>query len=1066
VHPDGWLRRGGTDNVDTTAKHTGFGELLRAGRRAAGMNQQQLADRAGVSVSAIRDLEQGRTRRPRAQVLDALVAALDLTGDTAAAFRAAAERSGQTRLTRAVDSDQPVRVLVLGPLQVRRGLEQVLVGGGRRRALLGRLALSANAAVSLPDLVDLLWATEPSAAPAQVVQTYVSRLRSALQPAGPGRSNIISRAAGGYQLNLDGGQLDLADFRGHVHQARTEPPAHALELFESALKLWRGDPLEDLPELRHHPLVVALADERIAAMLCYADLAIADGQAERCLPALRELAAANPLHEPLHARLIGALAAKDLQAAALAAYTDIRRRLVDDLGIEPGHDLQDAHRRVLRQEPPVYTNSSSGAGTPKAGGVPAELPLDVFGFVGREPELAKLDRIAEAGAAQPTAVLIAVISGTAGVGKSALAVHWAHQVADRFPDGQLYLNLRGFDPTGDPMAPHEAIRRFLDALDVPARRVPVDPSALIDLYRSSLADKRVLIVLDNARDPEQVRPLLPGGSGCLVVVTSRNRLTGLIAVEGAHSITLNRLTVDEAQMLLARRLGPEQVAAEPDVVDRLITASAGLPLPLVIIAANAAVRPDFALAVLANDLDDADRRLDTLTGGDIATDLRAVFSWSYRALSHGAARLFRLLGLHPGAEVTTTAAASLAGITPGETRTLLAQLTAAHLVTEHSPRRYGLHDLLRVYAMEQALAHDSDVERCSAVRRVLDHYLHTAHVAALRLHPSRAPLVLEPPHTGVTVDTPADHPQATAWFTSEHQILVAAIDRSSTLGLDSFTWQLAWTLTDFLDRRGHWSDLAATHQAALQAAKRLDDPSGQAHAHRGLAAARLWEDRYADAHAHLLQAKDLFVAVADHAAAVGALFDLGYLFERQHRYAEALGTAQSALELLETTGLHSRRGSALSNTAWYHTLLGRHEEAITYCEQAIPLLRDSNPASHAGTLDTMGHAHHHLGQHQQAIACYQQALDIYRSLHAGEDTALVLAHLGDLYDARGEAQAACDAWQRALRVLDPLNHPDAPSIRAKLDGLVAKQSAHQHRRDHRYADAAVLGRRFKHVMPP
>src|SRR6185437_14903204 len=459
----------------------------------------------------------------------------------------------------------------------------------------------------------------------------------------------------------------------------------------------------------------------------------------------------------------------------------LRDTLGQELGIGPSRMISDLQTAILRQDPeldlaaPGVTLPATRPGTP----VPAQLPSAVPAFAGRLAELARLDALlppagAAASSAPPAAVITAV-SGTAGVGKTALAVHWAHRVAARFPDGQLYVNLRGFDPAGQALEPGAAMQGFLAALGVPADGIPAGLPAQAGLYRSLLAGRRVLVVLDNARDVEQVRPLLPGSPGCMALVTSRDRLTGLVATDGAFPLTLDLLPAADARDLLAQRLGPGRVASEPAAVADIVAGCARLPLALTIAAARAATHPTFPLAVLATELREATHALDPFQGGDLATDVRAVFSWSYRALSPGAARLFRLLGLHPGPDIGLAAAASLAAAGPDRVRVPLAELTRAHLLAEHAPGRYAFHDLLRSYAAEQALAHDGQEARDAAVHRVLDHYLHTAGRAAMLLEPHSPPLTLIPAQPGVTLGEPATAEDALAWFTAEHAALLAAV---------------------------------------------------------------------------------------------------------------------------------------------------------------------------------------------------------------------------------------------------------------------------------------------------
>jgi hypothetical protein len=467
--------------------------------------------------------------------------------------------------------------------------------------------------------------------------------------------------------------------------------------------------------------------------------------------------------------------------------------------------------------------------------VPRQLPPAVPRFAGRGAEMAALTGLLERAPGAAGTVAISAIDGTAGIGKTALAVHWAHQVADRFPDGQLYVNLRGFGPA-DPMAPEEGLRAFLDALQVPAGQVPATEAGQQGLYRSLLARKRMLIVLDNARDPGQVRPLLPGVPGCMVLVTSRNQLTGLAAAEGAHLLTLDILTGTEAHELLADRIGAARLTAEPDSAAELIRLCARLPLALAITAARAGAHPRRTLAALAAELRDARNRLDTLATGEQATDVRAVFSWSYNSLRAPAARMFRLLGLHPGPDITVPAAASLAGLPRGPASAALAELAGANLVTEHAPGRYAVHDLLHVYAAEHAHAEDGEASCRAAIHRMLDHYLHTCHAAAHLMQAQRGTLTLAPAQPGVTAERLADHERALAWFKAEHHVLVAIAGLAAASGFDTCAWQLPWSMATFLDWQGHWHDWAATQRIALAAVTRQDDKGAQATVRRAFAA--------------------------------------------------------------------------------------------------------------------------------------------------------------------------------------------------------------------------------------
>jgi tetratricopeptide (TPR) repeat protein len=604
------------------------------------------------------------------------------------------------------------------------------------------------------------------------------------------------------------------------------------------------------------------------------------------------------------------------------------------------------------------------------------------------------------------------------------------------------VNLRGFDPTGSVMNPAEAVRGFLDAFGVPPQRIPASLDAQAGLYRSLLDGKRVLAVLDNARDADQVRPLLPGAPGCLALVTSRNQLFGLIASDGAHPIALDLLSAAEARLLLDRRLGPGRVAAEPDAVGEIITSCARLPLALAIVSARAATHPQFPLTMLADQLRDARGGLDAFTGDDATTDARAVFSWSYQRLRSDAATLFRLFGLHPGPDLATAAAASLAGIPVAQVRPGLAELIRAHLVTERTPGRYTFHDLLRAYATEQVHTHDTDTQRRAAIHRLLDHYLHTAHTAARLLSPTRDPIILAAPQPGVTPEHIADHQQAMAWFAVEHPVLMAAINQATNAGFDTHAWQLAWTLMTFLDRRGHWHDQAATQHAALDAARRLADPSAQANAHRELGRAYTSLGRDDDALTQLRHALDIYGQTGDRVGQARTHMNIHMVLERQGRhatalhaealYVEALHHVHRALGLFRAAGHRDGQATALNAIGWLHALLGDRQQALTYCQQALIILQElGNRFIEAATWDSLGYAHH-LGHHDQAVSCYQHALDLYRELGDRYSESETLIHVGTTHHATGNLSAARDAWQHALSILDDLDHPDADQVRVKL----------------------------------
>ena len=795
---------------------------------------------------------------------------------------------------------------------------------------------------------------------------------------------------------------------------------------------------------------------------------------------LRQLVAAHPLQEQFHAQLMLSLYRGGRQADALAAYQRARRVVTEELGIEPSPELRLLHQRILTADDELLLAANGEPAGPESGVspamlvpaprdpgpgntqpgnaghenpahrdpahrdpaatperlVPRQLPVATRHFAGRDDALKTLAGLAGEAAETSHATVIAVIAGTAGIGKTTLALHFGHQAAELFPDGQLYLNLRGFDPAGPPMTPEEALRLLLGSLAVPAARIPGGLDAQAGLYRSLLAGTRTLVLLDNARDVDQVRPLLPASPGCLVIVTSRSQLTGLVATESAFPLTLDVLADAEAQELLTRRLGAQRVEDDPGAADELIQLCARLPLALSIAAARSVSQPGLSLAALTVELRDAPGRLDALDAGQAAANVRAVLSWSYRQLDPATARLFRLLGLHAGPDVSAAAVASLAGVPLPGARRGLGELTRAHLLTEHAPGRFSSHDLLRAYAAELAQSADSEAERRAATGRMLDHYLRTAHRAALRLHPTRRQITLAPPEPGAEPEPIADAAAAQAWFDAELQVLMAAAGRALETGFDVQVWQIAWTLFRYLETRGRWHDWVRIEEYALAATERLGDQSAHALAHQryGFACGRL--GNYADAYAHLERGLSIHTELGDHAGQAYVHNALAIMLDSQGRTGDALEQAQRALDSYTAAGHANGRAVALNAVAWFCALLGNYPQALSYAGQSLEVSREiGSEDGMAAALDTLGYASQHLGRHAEAIRCYRQALDLHLEISGNWGAAETLGHLGDARYAAGDVAGARADWEESLVILDDLNHPDATHIRAKLKAL-------------------------------
>jgi pentatricopeptide repeat protein len=904
---------------------------------------------------------------------------------------------------------------MLGPLSVERTGEAVCLGGPQQRAVLAALLLRANEIVSVDQLVELLWADSPPPSYRVQLQGLVSNLRRAMADDGSRAASPILTRAPGYRLDLPPEHVDLELFRSEVATARQArgrgDHAVAADVLDGALARWRGPALADVTYPMIQYAAASIDEARLGATEERIDADLAAGRCEELTTELVRLTAEHPLRERFHGQLMSVYARAGRLADALSVYRQLRESLVEELGIEPSAELQRLHRTVLAGGVDAAEGGRGQTGYPVVR--PAQLPCDVSTFTGREAELAELLArcAATADAAGPAPVLIISIDGMGGVGKTTFAVHFAHRVSEHFPDGQLFLDLRGFTHGVEPLEPATALDRLLRAVGVPGEQVPVDFDERVALYRSRLAQRRMLVVLDNAESESQVQPLVPPGPGCLLVVNSRRRLAGL---DDTYNVSLDVLPVADAVTLFHRVAGEHHLTSEkPALVEEAIELCARLPLAIRIAAARLRSRPTWTLSGLIDRLRDQQRRLAELEVGQ--RSVAASFQVSYDHLPVEQQHLFRRLGLHPGVDFERHAAAALAGTSPEQAERLLERLLDVHLIQQCRTHRYQFHDLLRSYAFAVATDEDPDQARHAAQTRVLDHYAHTASIAVDVLHPGHSCYREPVPPSGTPIP-PIDTPdRAAALLEVELPNLLAAATFAAGHGWPAQAVRFSQILFRHLDVRSNFAEAKLVHTLARDAARILKDPVGEAHALNNLSSVCFRFGRQDMSLDHLRRALALFRRAGNVTGQARALGNLGIVYAYRGPHSQAVHSFQQALALQRQVGNRCGEARSVLNLGTCYLRFGEFAPALDHLEQGMALCDETgNRCERVRGLTSLGELLAKLGRQREALARLREAVRLADALDSPDRKADALRWLGNIFWQQGRHREAHERHQEAI----------------------------------------------------
>ncbi|GAB2986761.1 AfsR/SARP family transcriptional regulator [Saccharothrix stipae] len=935
-----------------------------------------------------------------------------------------------------------LRFEVLGLLRAVRGGGEVDLGAAKQRAVLAVLLLARNAPVSRDQIIEAVWGDNTPTSAVNLVQTYVAGLRRALEPSRARRApaELLTSVGDGYLLRVDPHAVDLDEFeRGVAAAARLRASGDlisAATALDEALGLWRGEPLGGVAGLFAEVERGRLVERRLAVLEERAELLLLIGRGAELVPSLTTLVGEHPLRERGHGLLMRALCQAGRQAEALAVYREARRVLIDELGVEPGPELRKLQQAVLAGEnpeperPTLPMELRPPAADLSPAITPAQLPRVSASLIGRDDELKRLDGLL---AAYPEGGLVLVVTGPAGVGKTALALHWAQGVREDFPDGQLYVDLHGYDPNQEPLGAGEVLSRFLRTLGVPSPDIPVTVEERSALFRTLIADRRMVVMLDNARGSTELLPLLPGPPSC-VLVTSRRRLVGLVAHAEARLVELDMLDLDASVAVVSRVAGRD--ATEAAALRRLAVLCDGLPLALRIAAARLAVAPSLRVAELVAELDDEHGRLAALGLEDEDSTVRAALDASRRALPPLPARLLALLGLHPGPDVTAFVVAATARVRVGEAQRALDALTAANLLSVNEPGRYGAHDLVRVYMRTLAAELPPDL-RHEATSRMLDYYLHCADLADGRLPVTRGSSVrIAPEHVPVEVPKLQGSAEAIAWLDAEQGNIIAAAESAAAEGADPkwlvHAWQLPYTLSRFLWLRADRTTWLRTTEAALEAARTLGDPEATFVMLFNLGIALAQFQRMDESLARHREALEVARASGDVNAQARALTAVADMLAFLGRVDESESSYREALEVSRAAGSRWAEANAHHNLGLLHLASRRYDEAKSWLRAAVTMYREVGEQCGESTCHTdLATVLMESGEGAEAVTSARTALSVASAAASPYHQAMAHDRLAVVFDRQGLPGAVAH-WQRALALLTELDAPEADQVRERL----------------------------------